>query len=285
MKNIKIIVATHKPYDMPKDPLYLPVHVGSAMNPEKDFSYQKDDEGQNISKENPYFCELTGLYWAWKNLDADYLGLCHYRRYFASPSLLEAKILGLPARNNRLSPASSKAHPRLNKILSSPEAAKLLKKSDIIVPKLRKYYIETLYDHYAHTMHKKPLDLTRKIIKENYPNYLPAFDRLKTRRSGHMFNMFIMKRDRLDDYCEWLFDILFALEKEVKKQGIAKSYDAFHARFYGRISELLLDVYLETNHLTYSELRVLDIEPVNWLKKGSAFLSAKFLGKKYEKSF
>ena len=82
MKNIKIIVATHKEYQMPSDNIYLPLQVGAEGK--KDLGYQKDNTGDNISKKNPFFCELTGLYWAWKNLDADYIGLAHYRIHFAS---------------------------------------------------------------------------------------------------------------------------------------------------------------------------------------------------------
>ena len=96
-----------------------------------------------------------------------------------------------------------------------------------------------------------------------------------------MFNMFIMKKDILDNYCEWLFDILEELEKRVD----VKKYDTFHARFYGRISELLLDVYINTNNISYKEVKVIDIENINWLKKGTSFLKAKFFGKKYEGSF
>ena len=81
MKNIKIIVATHKEYNMPSDDIYLPVQVGAEGK--KDLGYQKDNIGNNISKKNPFFCELTGLYWAWKNLKADYIGLAHYRRHFS----------------------------------------------------------------------------------------------------------------------------------------------------------------------------------------------------------
>lgn len=78
--DIKIIIATHKKYWLPKDSIYLPLQVGAEGK--KDLGYVKDNIGDNISAKNANFCELTGLYWAWKNLDADYVGLVHYRRYF-----------------------------------------------------------------------------------------------------------------------------------------------------------------------------------------------------------
>ena len=81
MKNIKIIVAAHKKYQMPQEKIYMPVQVG-AEGKNSINGYVQDNVGNNISIKNPYFCELTGLYWAWKNLDADYIGLVHYRRYF-----------------------------------------------------------------------------------------------------------------------------------------------------------------------------------------------------------
>ena len=71
--DIKIIVATHKKYWMPSDDIYLPVHVGKKGK--TDLGYQGDDTGDNISDKNTNYCELTGLYWAWKNLKADYKGL------------------------------------------------------------------------------------------------------------------------------------------------------------------------------------------------------------------
>lgn len=80
-KSVKIIIATHKKYRMPEDKMYVPVHVGAEGK--NDLGYTKDNSGENISLLNPSFCELTGLYWAWKNLDYDYLGLAHYRRHFS----------------------------------------------------------------------------------------------------------------------------------------------------------------------------------------------------------
>ena len=82
MKDIKILVATHKKYLMPTDDIYIPIQVGAEGK--EDLGFQKDNEGDNISAKNPFYCELTGMYWAWKNLNADYIGLVHYRRHFAS---------------------------------------------------------------------------------------------------------------------------------------------------------------------------------------------------------
>ena len=261
-KNVKIIVAAHKKYQMPEDDLYLPLHVGAEGK--DDIGYIKDNTGENISLKNPFFCELTGVYWAWKNLDADYIGLVHYRRY-----LTVAKQI--PKTEDE----------KFKKVLNKEDVNKLLEDTDIILPKKRKYYIETIYNHYKHTMYVEPLDITGEIIKEKYPEYYPEFEKLKKKTSMHAFNMFIMKKDLLDKYCTWLFDILFELEKRVDNS----KYDSFHARFYGRISERLLDVWLETNKLSYKEVKLMDMQNVNWFKKGVSFLAAKFTGKKYGKSF
>ena len=78
--NIKIMVAVHKPYWMPTDSVYLPIHVGKEGK--ADIGFQGDNTGDNISSKNSHYCELTAMYWAWKNLEADFVGLVHYRRYF-----------------------------------------------------------------------------------------------------------------------------------------------------------------------------------------------------------
>ncbi len=257
MKKIKIIVATHKKYEMPNDDMYIPIQVGSEGK--EKLGYVCDNSGDNISIKNSSYCELTGLYWAWKNLDADYVGLVHYRRYFA------IKRFGK----------------KFDRVLSLKDADKLLDSCDVILPKKRRYFIETLYSHYNHTMYVEPLDKTRKIISSKYPDYLNYFDELYKRRSAHMFNMFIMKKDILNDYCEWLFDILETLENSID----STQYDSFHSRFYGRISELLLDVYIRKNNIKYKEVKFIYMEKINYLKKISSFLKAKFKGEKYGKSF
>lgn len=262
MKDIKIIIAIHKKYQVPTDDIYLPLHVGGENKP--DIGFIKDNTGDNISKKNPYFCELTGLYWAWKNLKNEYVGLVHYRRYFSTKSVLF---------NNEES--------KFNKVLDRNELEKLLDKNDIILSKARNYFIENIYDHYKHTMYVEPLDVTGEIIKEKYPDYYKEFENLKKTTKMHAFNMFIMKKKYLDEYCSWLFDILFELEKRID----FSKYDDFHSRLFGRISELMLDVWIKTKRYNYSEVKVVNMQRVNWVKKGGSFLIAKFTGKKYKRSF
>lgn len=263
--NIKIVVAAHKKYPMPEDDIYLPVQVGAAGK--DSIGYVRDDSGENISWKNPFYCELTGLYWAWKNVDADYLGLVHYRRHFRGKSWSRDKFRSVIGRN---------------------EVEKLVQKYDIIVPKKRKYYIESLYSHYAHTHYAEHLDKVRDIINRKYPDYSASYEKVLRATSGHMFNMMVMKREYSDSYCEWLFDILSELEQKVDTAMLSD----FQKRLYGRVSEILLNVWLDyqvaTGYLSkqnIQEVAHIHMEQINWVKKGCSFLKAKIFKNKYEKSF
>ena len=249
--NIKIIVATHKAYWMPEDDIYLPVHVG-AEGKDIDLGFIKDNTGDNISAKNANFCELTGLYWAWKNLDADYIGLAHYRRHFSNGKLFSDK----------------KA-----RVISGEELEKKLSRCDILLPKPRNYWIETNYSQYAHAHHAIDLDTTREILAEKYPEYIQVWDSSMKQTVGHRFNMFIMKHDKLDAYCTWLFDILFELERRLDISAYSKN----DARVFGFVSERLLDIWVETNGLSYEELPYVFMEKQNWFQKGSNFLKRKFV--------
>ena len=266
MKSISVFVVSHKKYKMPEDKMYIPLQAGAEGKEKINGYIQDNSKADNISSKNPYFCELTGLYYIWKHVSNDYVGLVHYRRYFTTKKIIPKK-----------------EEEKFKIVLSKNETEKILEENDVILPKKRKYYIENLYDHYQHTMYVEPLDETAKIIQEKYPEYMSEFNKLHTRTSAHMFNMFIMKKEILDEYCKWLFDILFELENRMKEQG--KEYDKFHSRFYGRISELLLDVWINKNNIKYSEVKVIDMQKINWWKKGTSFLKAKFFGKRYGKSF
>ena len=272
-KKITVMIAAHKKYQMPTDEMYLPVHVGAAGKEsieDNGKTYQRDDDGENISELNPFFCELTGLYWAWKNLNVDYTGLVHYRRHFS-------------------------VHPhdkdKWDSVLKKKEIEQDLGKIKVFVPRKRWYYIETLYSHYAHTHYADQLDETRKIIETRYPEYGNSFETAVKQRWGYMFNMMIMEKELFDEYCSWLFDILFELRTRIGKEA-EESLDKFQGRFYGRISEIIFNVWLLEQQRTgkikdteIKEIPFIHMENTDWWKKGGAFLKAKFRGQKYSGSF
>lgn len=275
-KTVKIIVAAHKAFRMPDDEMYLPLHVGAEGKKDKNgqplsIGFVKDNTGDNISLKNAGYCELTGLYWAWKNLDADYVGLTHYRRHFGF----------------------HKTPDPFDGVLRYSEIEPMLGSVRLFVPNKRKYYIDTLYSHYKHTHYITQLDETRRIIEQKYPEYIPSFDKAVSLTYGYMFNMMIMDRQLLNEYCTWLFDILFELEKRVGEgKVIMPQLSPFQARLYGRISEIIfnvwLDYYLQTGWLARNQICEIPcrfMEKQNWFRKICRFLMAKFLGRPYEDSF
>ena len=247
---IKILVAAHKKFPMPEVEGYLPVLVGAKKNYKPDIPYQRDDEGENIYEKNPNYNELTAIYWAWKNLkDVDAVGLVHYRRLF-----FEKKPYNL------------------NNVISVEKVHQLLQKYDVLLPKKRNYYIETNYSHYIHAHYKEPLDKTREIIKNSYPAYLKEFDRVMKNRKAHMFNMFIMRKEAFDSYCNFMFDVLGKLENTID----ISNYSVQEARVFGYISELLMDVWLYTTKESYKEISWGQIGSKHLVKKAISFVNRKF---------
>lgn len=244
--NIKIVVATHKQYPMPEEKMYLPVQAGAAVH--ERLGYQGDDAGNGISEKNGVYCELTALYWAWKNLNAEAVGLCHYRRYFQEPGEKT------PLREETL--------------------CRLMNETPVILPKKRNYYIETGESQFVHAHGRESLDALRGTLKDLYLAYLPAFDQSMAKTSGHRFNMFIMRREQFDSYCEWLFDILFETEKRLGTPA---------PRMMGYLSERLLDAWIITEQIPYRELPVYHTERENWLVKGGSFLLRKIRGAKRDR--
>lgn len=251
----EVYVISHKEYKMPQDKIYCPLQVGKGA---QITGYLRDDSGENIALKNPNYCELTGQYWAWKNRKTDVKGLVHYRRLFT----------------NGKNPYGSKES-KYDKLLDEATLGTLLKQYDLILPKKRNYYIESLWSHYEHSHNIEGLEVTREVIAERNPDYLPAFDQVMKRKKAHMFNMMIAKSEIFDAYSAWLFDILFEVEKRVD----ISDYSPSEARIFGYISELLLDVWIEVNQPKYCELPVAFIEGQNYLVKGANMIQRKLTGK------
>lgn len=235
MSNIKIFVCAHKEVPLPQHPYFLPIQAGAALHNHIN-GFQPDDEGDNISTKNPHFCELTCHYWAWKNLkNVDIVGLNHYRRYFD----FTRKWPQFSADKHFM--ATDKF---LNQDYTFPDIEDLLSKYDIILPVARHWRVSNT-QQYGEYHIAKDWEILRQIIKELHPEYMPAFERTMDHSNISVgYNMFITHWRHFDAYSEWLFDILFDVERRVPP-----IVDPIQSRIYGYMSERLINVFCEYHHL------------------------------------
>ena len=217
--NTEIWVITHKKYNEIPDDLYKTIHVGRAIS--SDLGYTGDDTGDNISSKNMNYCELTGMYWLWKNHQCDIIGTCHYRRFF-----LEKE-----------------------RLLTKEYIEKTLKSYDIIVPQCNMVKEGSLKEQYYHMHCKEDWDICRQVISEKYPDYVNAFDWMQNSKVINFCNMMIARKSVYDSYCEWLFDVLFEVEKRIDIDG----KDDYQKRVMGFLSERLLKVWLIANDYKVKE--------------------------------
>ena len=220
---VEIFTMTHKKFDEPKDSIYIPLHVGRAKA--EDLGYPGDNTGDNISDQNCYYGELTGVYWIWKNFrTTDYVGVCHYRRYLVN----EQDI-----------------------ILNRQMYEDILKDYDIITTKVLRLN-STYYDGYAANHHLKDLVETERVIQEKYPEYYDTYVRIVHSNKTLFGNIMVTTKPLFDEYAAWLFDIFF----EVQKRIDIDSYDDYHKRVFGFISEILLYVWITVKGLRAYECKV-----------------------------
>lgn len=241
--NLKVLIATHKKFNPPKEDYFLPIHVGKEQK--EDLGFLGDNTQDHISLKNNSFCELTGLYWAWKNLDFDVLGLCHYRRYF-------------DIENNKdtindirfITPEEF-----TNYIFPKEKITQYLNKYDLILPK-PKVYETSLEKDYGYCHSVIDYQLLTETITEISPEYSNTWNKVShfSNKLYH-YNMFIAPKNIVNEYCNWLFKLLFAVEKKV--QFSPYTYDQ---RVFGFMAERLLTLYFTHNKFNIKHLPILYIK-------------------------
>jgi hypothetical protein len=255
VKKIQIMVATHKIYEFPNDLGYFPLQVGAAISTNR-LSIQGDDCGESISQLNRSFCELTGLYWVWKNTTSDIVGLVHYRRYFVSPN--SSLIL--------------KGKP----VASSEDLIDILDAYDVVLAKPRNYWIDTVWSHYKNAHFISDLEVVKSILVTDYPDYVSSFEKVTASRKVSLYNMFVMRRSDFDKYCCWLFDILFKVKQIIPYER----YGNYQGRVFGFLGERLLNVWI-TRHVRSSKicyLPVVNLDGESLALKAVGLLKRKTLG-------
>ena len=249
MPEIKLFVCCHQPTQLPAHPLLVPIQLGAALADARFPGFLHDDTGDNISKKNRAYCELTAQYWAWKNADADYYGFFHYRRYLY-PDVNARR----PYRIER-----EPTLPLLDK-LGYRGFSELIQRYDLIVPKGENMYLP-VREHYANAPfhHRKDLALVEEIVRRRHPDMIPALERHLSGTICYFGNIFIMKRHIFHDYCAWLFPLL----EEFDHSADLSSYSPQERRVDGYLAERLLGIYLtaEQDGLRCLELPRVHFEP------------------------
>lgn len=229
--NVKVYALTHKKYHVIADETYIPLQVGSAGK--EDLGYLRDDVGENISAENRYFSELTGIYWVLKNVkNADIVGVCHYRRY----------------------PLNERGS-----IMSAADYERILKNYDIVTSKeieLPVPYIEG----FAADHHSRDLDALRDTLRLYFNDYYDVFEKIIHEKKTYFGNIMCGSYELFRDYHSWLFDVLFKLKEKIQDHLDDAEYDDYHRRVYGFLSEILLYTWVRKNGLKAFETKIGIIE-------------------------
>ena len=220
MSKVKILVAQHKPAKVYSNDIYTPIHVGKAIS-SLDLGILGDYTGENISHLNPYYCELTAQYWAWKNLhDVDYIGLCHYRRYFKTEITEE----------------------NIDEIMSD---------CDIVLT--RRITLRTNILHwYSSCLIPEDIALFHLYMNKLYNNDLAVYHNYYLKRNWiNPANMFICAKDLFNDFCAWQFGIFNDLFTIIPKSPYSRE-----RRLMGYLGESLLPFYAFLKGLKIKEIPI-----------------------------
>ena len=261
---LKIVVCYHKDWIYIADDRYLPIQVG-RINAKEILPIQGDEEGDNISSLNYTYCELTGLYWAWKNIDADYIGLCHYRRYFTfESSIIRGYVHKIYAiiRNLKCAFSSSPvSYSSMHEIEVSDD--KILKKKALLASKeINKYLLRhpnikmialnpvdmgvlNNYTIFMGVAGKHHIDIIKSIVKEKFPQFYDSFLYVLASSKLNPGDMVICAKNELNQYCIFLFGVLEEHRNKIVTDGWYKDVsEKSLSRLSGYLAEILTSVYI-----------------------------------------
>jgi hypothetical protein len=237
IKRVKIFPITY--FDTPtlKSSIYTPIFAKNNRFKNK----AKFLVNANNLLSNEKFNELTAIYDIWKyySNNLDFVGVCHYRRMLS------------------LNQTSALSHQDIYKLISE---------NNIILPRKRFYWPFNLSFHYIFSkknyfkVHKFDLEVLKESIIRLYPDYLHSFKKIMKKTSYHGGHIFLMRKNLFDSYCEFTFNIAFELEKKLTKR-------IDQTRYISALTEFALDIWIDKNKLSYSDIKIYESEKIPFLKK------------------
>lgn len=225
----RIFMCCHKTFDT-VPPLCIPFQAGRAINPTI-VGIAGDDTGDSISGKNREYCELTVQYHAWKNDSAEYVGFCHYRRFFCFDKKVKLPYIALGRQFTE----------RQRELLGTEEQINdLCRRYDIILPRAEDMGI-SVREHYrtSEFHHEEDLTLFAEITAELYPKLSEYTESYLSQNKQYFCNMFIMDRVHFNEYCTFLFGILNEFDMRKTLHGSFQD-----DRTDGYLAERFVGIYL-----------------------------------------
>lgn len=242
-----IYVMTHKEIANQVNGVYKYIGLG-GLTSSVDAS---DSSGiESIHKLNREFCELTGLYYLWKNIKDEAIGLCHYRRFLNL----------LPSGVNNSNHCTMSWSPDLHELLSNQGQQvmvdQILSEYDCILP--RAIYCDSIDKHYRQEHGSLEWECFLKKLDLLYGNT----HSLRLEKRFFVGNIFIFKKEIFEKYCEDLFHVIFDVYKECGSYSEIEGARYQPFRYPGYLAERFMTAFINANRIKYFEAQVLTIDNI-----------------------
>lgn len=273
-----------------KNDIIIPVYCGAVYKKDKwNKDIIGDNTGDNISELRMNFNELTVQYWAWKNVEADYYGLCHYRRYFVLQNENDSHI---NEQNQIYLPFFTKRIIEKYALYNEEKLKNLCKKYDLIIPKptdvkfikafgkQQNNVLELWQAYTGYFFDKGCIELLLKTINKIKPQYYQcAVDYFKQDKHRG-YNCYLMRKDLFFEFCDFQFSVLFDMYKSIKDTNILKQYP----RTLGYMGEILYGIYLSSlidKNIKFKEIRLVftEVNSINNSFISKTIVLLKYYGK------
>jgi len=225
-----------------KSSILCPIRCGAIYDRRPNVTTLGDDTGDNISERRMTFNELTVQYWAWKNVDVDYYGLFHYRRFFNFQKVRFPEDSFGSVIDNYINDDTARTYGIQDKTIS-----KMVEQYDLIVPErrdistapgqphsVREQWIQTPY------LYESDLQTMLEIISEMHPDYNDTAMQYLNGKYAYYCLIHIMKKEVFQAYCEWLYPMLFKIEQKIDIHDSSQE----RQRIVGHLAERLFGIYI-----------------------------------------
>lgn len=262
MSDIKIFVSNRIDLESSQfeSEILIPIRCGAVFDKRENVEILGDDSGDNISDRRMSFCELTVQYWAWKNVQADYYGLQHYRRFFNFTKYHYPEDDYSNVADTQINEAAARTYG-----INDETMRLLIEQYDLILP--TPHDITKLPEHpktmreqwcQAAALHESDLNIMLAAINKLCPEYSDTAQQYLDGKKAYWCLIHIMRKELFFAYCEWLYPLLFEIEKKLD----VSTYCEEGQRTVGHLAERLFGIYITKLLRDHPELKVKELQTV-----------------------